>query len=265
MLDQSVQPWLRHDQPAGLAHARTGSARPVPGAAHVHVLGMTSEPGPDPPRRHRRLARGVRRPRAGRGRPRRRPDRAPSRPGSRTRAHRRAARAERDGRVDRRRGRRPVVADGAAQDASTSAASSSTPTSARARATSCTANPHCSLLFPWHPLERQVRIEGTRERGRRRPRPTPTSRPGRAARSSAPGHRRSREVVSGRDFLDDRYALGDRPLRGRRRRPAPAALGRLPGAAAPDRVLAGPARADARPDPLRPADETTWNVERLAP
>lgn len=22
-------------------------------------------------------------------------------------------------------------------------------------------NPHCSLLFPWHPLERQVRIEGT--------------------------------------------------------------------------------------------------------
>ena len=23
------------------------------------------------------------------------------------------------------------------------------------------ANPHCSLLFPWHPLERQVRVEGT--------------------------------------------------------------------------------------------------------
>jgi pyridoxamine 5'-phosphate oxidase len=23
------------------------------------------------------------------------------------------------------------------------------------------ANPHCALLFPWHPLERQVRIEGT--------------------------------------------------------------------------------------------------------
>jgi pyridoxamine 5'-phosphate oxidase len=23
------------------------------------------------------------------------------------------------------------------------------------------ANPHCALLFPWHPLERQVRVEGT--------------------------------------------------------------------------------------------------------
>ena len=26
------------------------------------------------------------------------------------------------------------------------------------------ANPHCALLFPWHPLERQVRIEGVAER-----------------------------------------------------------------------------------------------------
>lgn len=25
------------------------------------------------------------------------------------------------------------------------------------------ANPHCALLFPWHPLERQVRIEGVAE------------------------------------------------------------------------------------------------------
>ena len=23
------------------------------------------------------------------------------------------------------------------------------------------ANPRCSLLFPWHPLERQVRVDGT--------------------------------------------------------------------------------------------------------
>lgn len=26
------------------------------------------------------------------------------------------------------------------------------------------ANPHCALLFPWHPLERQVRIEGVAEK-----------------------------------------------------------------------------------------------------
>src|SRR5690606_30091766 len=24
-------------------------------------------------------------------------------------------------------------------------------------------NPHCALLFPWHPIERQVRIEGMAE------------------------------------------------------------------------------------------------------
>ena len=26
------------------------------------------------------------------------------------------------------------------------------------------ANPHCALLFPWHPLERQVRVEGVAEK-----------------------------------------------------------------------------------------------------
>src|SRR5690606_31666691 len=26
------------------------------------------------------------------------------------------------------------------------------------------ANPHCALLFPWHPLERQVRVDGVAER-----------------------------------------------------------------------------------------------------
>ncbi len=29
------------------------------------------------------------------------------------------------------------------------------------KGTELAANPHCALLFPWHPLERQVRVEGT--------------------------------------------------------------------------------------------------------
>ena len=44
--------------------------------------------------------------------------------------------------------------------ASTSGASSSTPTTARARLEDIEANPAVSLLFPWHDLQRQVRVEG---------------------------------------------------------------------------------------------------------
>jgi pyridoxamine 5'-phosphate oxidase len=45
-------------------------------------------------------------------------------------------------------------------------------------------NPHVALLFPWHPLARQVIVTGTARRtGRRRP----TSAPARTAPSWAPG------------------------------------------------------------------------------
>ena len=40
------------------------------------------------------------------------------------------------------------------------------------------ANPHCALLFPWHPLERQVRVEGVARRCWPAPRSRPTSTPG---------------------------------------------------------------------------------------
>ena len=51
---------------------------------------------------------------------------------------------------------------------STSAGSSSTPTTTRARATSWTPSPPSALLFPWHDLQRQVRVEGSRRAGLRR-------------------------------------------------------------------------------------------------
>ena len=74
------------------------------------------------------------------------------------------ARAQRDG------GRRPSRARAGRRRgwccsrASTSGASCSTPTTAPARAQEIEANPAVSLLFPWHDLQRQVRVEGTASR-----------------------------------------------------------------------------------------------------
>lgn len=66
-------------------------------------------------------------------------------------------------------------------------------------------NPACALLFPWHPLERQVRIEGTAT-------PLPRSdvdayfaRRPRGSRLGAWASPQSR-LVAGRSELDDRYA-----------------------------------------------------------
>ena len=67
------------------------------------------------------------------------------------------------------------------------------------------ANPRCSLLFPWHPLERQVRVDGTAE---------PLSRADVAAyfaarpRGSQLGAWASHQsrVVSGRQELADAFA-----------------------------------------------------------
>ncbi len=67
------------------------------------------------------------------------------------------------------------------------------------------ANPACSLLFPWHPLERQVRVDGVAE-------PLPQAavdayfavRP-RSSQLGAWASRQSR-VVAGRDELDREYA-----------------------------------------------------------
>ena len=46
--------------------------------------------------------------------------------------------------------------------------SSSTPTTTRARGTTSTRPGTCALLFPWHDLQRQVRVEGTCRAGLRR-------------------------------------------------------------------------------------------------
>ncbi len=65
-------------------------------------------------------------------------------------------------------------------------------------------NPACALLFPWHPLERQVRIEGT---ARPLPRADVDAYFARRPRGSQLGAWASPQSrpVSGRSELDDRY------------------------------------------------------------
>ena len=111
--------------------------------------------------------------------------------------------------------------------ASTSAASSSSPTTSRRKGRELAANPRAALAVLWKPLQRQVRLEG-RGRGADAARsPTPTSRPARAARSSAPGRRRQSRGDPG-----PRVARGAAGASSTREYPddgaAPAALGRLP-------------------------------------
>ena len=70
------------------------------------------------------------------------------------------------------------------------------------------ANPHISLLFPWHPLERQVRVDGTAtELGRDDVATYFRTRP-RGSQLGAHASHQSREVDS-RQALDDAWAAAD--------------------------------------------------------
>jgi len=69
-------------------------------------------------------------------------------------------------------------------------------------------NEHCALLFPWHPLERQVRVDGVaRELARAEVETYFATRP-RGAQLGAHASHQSREVAS-RQALDDAWAAAD--------------------------------------------------------
>jgi pyridoxamine 5'-phosphate oxidase len=71
-----------------------------------------------------------------------------------------------------------------------------------------TANPRVALLFPWHPLERQVRVDGTATLlGRDEVATYFRTRP-RGAQLGAHASHQSREVAS-REELDDAWAAAD--------------------------------------------------------
>jgi pyridoxamine 5'-phosphate oxidase len=67
------------------------------------------------------------------------------------------------------------------------------------------ANPHCSLLFPWHPLERQVRIDGVVEELAREDVAAYFATRPRGAQLGAWASRQSR-VVRSREELDEEFA-----------------------------------------------------------
>ena len=76
------------------------------------------------------------------------------------------------------------------------------------------AEPRCALLFPWHPLQRQVRVEGVAEPlPRERVADYFATRP-RGSQLGAWASPQS-EVVAGRAELDDRYALAETTHAGR--------------------------------------------------
>ena len=69
-------------------------------------------------------------------------------------------------------------------------------------------NPRCSLLFPWHALERQVRIDGTAEQLTRDDVAAYFATRPRGAQLGAWASHQSREVT-GRDQLDEEYAAAE--------------------------------------------------------
>ena len=219
--------------------------------------------GRDIERGLRGTPRGVHPRRAGRGRPRPRPASRCSDAGSRT--IRGAAGADRDGAVHRRRGRPPLGPDGPAQG----------PRRARLpllhqlllpqgpRASP--ASRDCALLFPWYPLQRQVRVEGRAE---------PLPEVGERGLLRQPAARLAARRVGLAAVARWSPPTASRPRtprwrRGSRARCRCRPLGRLRRGARVRRVLAGPAEPDARPVALRAGRRddggAPWRTERLAP
>jgi pyridoxamine 5'-phosphate oxidase len=122
-------------------------------------------------------------------------------------------------------------------------------------------NPHCSLLFPWHLLERQVRVEGVaHELSRGVVESYFATRP-RGAQLGAHASHQSREVGS-RQELDDAWSLADATYPGEV--PVPQEWGGFRVTADAVEFWQGrPGRMHDRLLYRRSRD--TWNVVRLAP
>ena len=110
--------------------------------------------------------------------------------------------------------------------------------------------PRVAVLFPWHPLQRQVRVVGPATEVSAEESDTYFAGRPRASQLSAAASPQSQPVES-RRALDELLAQTSRALC-RPRRGAPVALGRLPHHPHVVRVLAGEDRPAARPAALRP-------------
>lgn len=134
-----------------------------------------------------------------------------------------------------------------------------------AKGTQLTRDPACALLFPWHPLERQVRVTG---RASRLPREEVeayfASRP-RGSQLSAHASAQSR-AVSSREELEREYERAEARYQGEPV-PTPERWGGF--VVAPETVEFWQGRVSRLHDRLvyrrDPADGSGWRVERLAP
>ena len=123
-------------------------------------------------------------------------------------------------------------------------------------------NPRASLLFPWHPIRRQVRVEGSVSRlPHEESAAYFASRPY-GSRIGAWASRQS-AVVRSREELDARYE--ELAARWPEDPPVPDFWGGFRVGAGGGGVLAGAARPDARPAPLPANAGPAWALERLAP
>jgi len=126
------------------------------------------------------------------------------------------------------------------------------------------ANPAVSLLFPWHDLQRQVRVEGRAERvSQEESEAYFASRP-RGSQLGAWASPQSEEVA-GRDALEERYAKVEARFAGAEV-PLPPQWGGY--RIVPDVVEFWQGRKGRMHDRLvyrRAGDEANWSIERLAP
>lgn len=129
------------------------------------------------------------------------------------------------------------------------------------KGTDLAANPACSVLFPWHPLERQVRVDGNAEPLTRGEVAAYFTRRPRGSQLGAWASPQS-DVVAGRAELDAAYAEMERRFPGEV--PLPDAWGGY--VVAPDTVEFWQGRPGRMHDRLRyRRSGDGWAVDRLAP
>jgi pyridoxamine 5'-phosphate oxidase len=125
-------------------------------------------------------------------------------------------------------------------------------------------NAATALLFPWHPLERQVRVEGTASQVDEAEADAYFASRPRGSQLGAWASPQS-EVVPGRDYLEERYARQSDRFDGVDVIPRPSAWGGY--CVRPHRIEFWQGRPGRMHDRIvfDRADDDTWFAERLAP
>jgi pyridoxamine 5'-phosphate oxidase len=133
-----------------------------------------------------------------------------------------------------------------------------------AKATDLLARPECSLLFPWHPLERQVRVDGHAELVDDAEADAYFATRPRESQLGAWASPQS-QSVPGRDFLNDRYAAAVDRFEGVDPVPRPPHWGGF--LVRPHRIEFWQGRPGRMHDRIRfdRTDANAWATTRLAP